>query len=334
MLKKPIQKHELIKFLKVHYAIEASSVQLLPLGADMDALTYKIDTESKSNSYFLKINYGNYEEISLAVIRLLHDANIKEIIFPIAAVDDQLLTKLNHFSMIIYPFIDGHNGFEQKLTKSQWIELGKTLKKIHTLSVPTSIQQQLRKEEFSPKWREMVRSLDLQIERHTSKDKVTTDFQNFYHLNQKAIDQLVNTAEELCKKIQADSNNYNYVLCHTDIHAGNILLTPNGSFYIIDWDNPMMAPKERDLMFIGGGVGNVWNSADEVAYFYQGYGKSNIDKTILLYYRHERIVEDIALYGQDILALNQNESAKLVSLKHFKSMFEPQGVIDIAFSSS
>ena len=29
--------------------------------------------------------------------------------------------------------------------------------------------------------------------------------------------------------------------------------------YIVDWDEPIMAPKERDLMFIGGGVANVWN---------------------------------------------------------------------------
>lgn len=325
---KPIQEQQIIELLKTNYGIESESVQLLPLGADMNAFVYKAN--AKSNSYFVKIKCGNHEEIHIAIIHLLHNFGIKEIIFPIATIDGKLLKRLDHSKMIIYPFIDGQNGFEQKLTKSQWIELGKTLKQIHLLSLPVYIQQQLRKEVFSPKWRETVRSLYPQIDLDASDDKIAKDFKNFFKANFDAIHRLVNSAEELSKKIQADS--HNYVLCHSDIHAGNILITSDESFYIIDWDEPMMAPKERDLMFIGGGVGNVWNLPTEVAYFYEGYGETDIDKTILSYYRHERIVEDIALFGQDILSRNHNDQSKLVMFKHFKSMFEPNGVVDIAFS--
>lgn len=32
---------------------------------------------------------------------------------------------------------------------------------------------------------------------------------------------------------------------------GNVLISKNGSIYIVDWDQPVMAPKELDLMFIG-----------------------------------------------------------------------------------
>src|SRR5262245_32109845 len=123
---KPIQEQQIIEILKANYAIEARSAQLLPLGADMNAFVYKVN--AKPNTYFLKIKYSNHEKINLAVIRLLHDSDIKEIIFPIASIDGELLKQLNQFKMIVYPFIDGQNGFEQKLTKSQWIEFGKTLK--------------------------------------------------------------------------------------------------------------------------------------------------------------------------------------------------------------
>ena len=91
------------------------------------------------------------------------------------------------------------------------------------------------------------------------------------------------------------------MLCHSDIHAGNVLIDGNNTIYIVDWDEPIMAPKERDLMFIGGGVGNVWNKPHEEKLFYKGYGKTEVDSTILAYYRHERIVEDIALYSQELL---------------------------------
>lgn len=47
------------------------------------------------------------------------------------------------------------------------------------------------------------------------------------------------------------------------------------TFYIVDWDNPILAPKERDLMFAGGGQGVAGHSAaEEEALFYEGYGET------------------------------------------------------------
>lgn len=263
------------------------------------------------------------------VIQLLHDSHVKEIIFPVSSVDGKLIKQFNALQMIVYPFIEGFDGFQQVLTKNQWIKLGKTLKQIHTLTIPLALRKSLRTETYSPKWREIVKSLYSLIESNTSTNKMTVAFKSYY-LNQfDSINRLVNSAEALVKQIQFNAQDY--VLCHADVHAGNILMTSDESFYIIDWDDPMMAPKERDLMFIGGGVGNVWNLSAEVAYFYEGYGEVLIDKTILSYYRHERIIEDIALYGLDLLSSNQSDQSKRVSLEHFKSMFERNGVVDIAF---
>ena len=39
-----------------------------------------------------------------------------------------------------------------------------------------------------------------------------------------------------------------FVLCHTDIHGGNLIRgTPQGKLWLIDWENVMLAPKEADL---------------------------------------------------------------------------------------
>ena len=73
------------------------------------------------------------------------------------------------------------------------------------------------------------------------------------------------------------------MLCHADIHGGNVLIDADGSIYIVDWDDPIMAPKERDLMFIGGGVANVWNNPHEEEVFYKGYGKTEMNMPILAY---------------------------------------------------
>ncbi len=94
-----------------------------------------------------------------------------------------------------------------------------------------------------------------------------------------------------------------------------------------------MAPKERDLMFIGGGVANVWNNPREEEFFYKGYGKTNVNRAILAYYRHERIVEDIVEYCQALLLTSDGGKDRLEMCKQFMDMFEPNGVVDIAFQT-
>ena len=42
-----------------------------------------------------------------------------------------------------------------------------------------------------------------------------------------------------------------FVLCHSDLHTGNVLVGAAGQPTIVDWDNPVFARKERDLMFVG-----------------------------------------------------------------------------------
>jgi len=330
MLKNPIQEQQIIQLLKIHYGIDVQVAQIISGGADIHACAYKADT--KSNSYFVKFKYDNHDEINLSIIRLLHDSGIKEIIFPINTLDGKLSQQLDGFKIIVYPFIHAPNGFTQNLTEKQWKQLGKALKAIHQTTVPISIQQQLRKENYSTKWRDIVRSFYSKIEPDEVDDKITEDFKYFFKQHIDIIHQLVDSAEMLSKTIQPNLDQY--VLCHSDIHAGNVLLTSDESIYIIDWDEPMLAPKERDLMFMGGGVGNVWNNPQEIHYFYEGYGKTNIDKTILSYYRYERIIEDIAVYGQDLLARDQNEQSRLEMFQHFKAMFSPNDVIEIAFATS
>jgi spectinomycin phosphotransferase len=145
------------------------------------------------------------------------------------------------------------------------------------------------------------------------------------------IQHLVQCAERLAYKIQKQSPEF--VLCHADIHAGNVLIAGDGALYLVDWDQPIMAAKERDLMFIGGGVANVWNNSHEEEFFYKGYGKCQINREILAYYRYERIVEDIAFYGQHLLLTTDGGKDREVMYNHFIAMFAPRGVIQIAFQT-
>ena len=84
---------------------------------------------------------------------------------------------------------------------------------------------------------------------------------------------------------------------------------------------------------IDASVYKAWNNPHEAASFYKGYGKTEINREILAYYRHERIVEDIALYSQQLLLTTDGGKDREVLYKHFIDMFEPRGVVDSAFET-
>ncbi len=320
----------IISCLNANYGIEVAVLTLLPLGADMNASVYKAQTYDQT-SYFVKLKRGHHHDIGIEIVELLHDAGIKEIIPPVKTILGQSTQQIEDFTLIVYPFVNGQDGFRINLTDNQWVKLGSALRQVHEIEVPSSIQNRARREVYSPKWREVVRSLYTHIEAEPTGDEFALKLLKFMKENILFIRRLVDRAEQLGHKLQDQS--HKLVLCHSDIHGGNVLIVGNDSIYIVDWDDPIMAPKERDLMFIGGGVANVWNKPHEKKLFYQGYGTTEINSTILAYYRHERIVEDIAEYGHALLLTTSGGEDRQEMYKHFIAMFEPNGVVDIAFKT-
>ena len=329
-MKNFLSDQRIIECLQIYYGIESVTLTFLPLGADMNASVYKAETQEQS-SYFIKLKRGYHHDISIAIMELLQNAKIQQIIPPIKTIHSQPTQRIDDFTLIVYPFVEELDGFRCSLTDEQWLILGKTMRQIHEIDVPSSIQHHIRREAYSSKWREAVRLLYMHIEAEPTGDEIARKLLAFMKENRVAINRLVNRAEQLAKKLHYEHPKF--VLCHSDIHGGNVLIDKNNNTYIVDWDEPIMAPKERDLMFIGGGVGNVWNKPHEEGLFYKGYGKTEVNKTILAYYRHERIVEDIALFSQDILLTAANRKGKLEMYKHFIGMFEPRGVVGIAFET-
>jgi spectinomycin phosphotransferase len=123
-------------------------------------------------------------------------------------------------------------------------------------------------------------------------------------------------------------------VCHSDIHAGNILIGADDAFYIVDWDTLTLAPKERDLMYIGGGLlGNWLHPEEEEARFYRTYGQTQMDATALAYYRYERIVQDIAAFCEQLLLTNEGGEDREQSLGYVISNFLPNHTVAIAYQS-
>ncbi|MCP4922966.1 MAG: aminoglycoside phosphotransferase family protein [bacterium] len=325
-----LSEQRLIEGLKTYYGIEVSTLTFLPLGADMHASVYKAQVYN-GPSYFVKVRCGGPQDLSATLIELLRHSGIQHINPIVKTLKGQATQRMGDVTLTVSPFIKGQDGFSRDLTKDQWRMLGKAMRKIHDIEVPPLIQDKIRREFYSSKWRDVVRALYPLLKSEPRGDVSAVNFLTLMKTHEVEVHRLVDRAEQLAQKAQEESPLF--VLCHCDLHGGNILIDEKGSFYIVDWDDPILAPKERDLMFIGGGVGNVWNKPYEEELFYKGYGKAEVSRTLLAYYRHERIVEDLAVYGQSLLLTTKGGEDRATWYKQAQSQFEPQGVVEIAFKT-
>jgi spectinomycin phosphotransferase len=236
------------------------------------------------------------------------------------------------FKTILYPYIEGHNAIEQSLSTQQWIEFGTALKKIHTADIPLEITTSIQQENFSSRWRNTVKTFLEQNENEDFDEPVAKAMAAFLKCKGIEILDLVKRAEQLVQILQLQS--LEYTLCHADIHGWNLLVAKDGALFIVDWDTLILAPKERDLMFIGAGLGDSGRSPqEEEILFYQGYGQTNVNQVAIAYYRYERIIEDIAVYCEQIICSNEGEEDRKQSLVYLKSNFLPNNTIERAYQA-
>jgi len=333
MLEKPdLQDEKIVACLQDEYGLTITHVAFLPLGVDQNTAVYRVVAEDET-PYFVKLRRGIFDEVSVVLPRFLSDQGIGQIIVPLAAKTGRLWSSLDSFKLILYPFVEGHNGYEVGLSDRHWGDFGTALKSIHATQVPRALIRRIQQETYSPQWRESVKSYLQRVEVYGFDEPVAAQLAAFLKAKRDQILDLVGRAARLAQALQARSPDF--IVCHSDIHAGNILINADDdAFYIVDWDNPILAPKERDLMFIGGGLmGDGHTPQEEETLFYRRYGQTQIDPIALAYYRYERIVQDIAAFCDKIFLTDEGGEDREQSFRYLASNFLPNSVLEIAYQS-
>ena len=80
-------------------------------------------------------------------------------------------------------------------------------------------------------------------------------------------------------------------------------------------------------------VGWLNTPGEEETLFYRAYGQTEIDARAMAYYRYERIIEDIAVFCEQLLLSNIGGDDRKQSLQYLKSNFLPNNTIEIAYES-
>ena len=332
MLVKPdLADEEIVRCLCDAYGLDVKSISFLPIGADFNTAVYRAVANNQTN-FFLKLRRAEFIDASVLVPKYLADSGIKQVIPPLETKTRQLWTSMPSFKATLYPYVEGRNGVETKLSEEQWMQFGTAIKKLHSTDIPSALTSGTPREVFSSKWRETVKKFLMRIENEIFEEPVAVKMAEFLKSKSSEILNLVDRAEKLA--ITLKNQPLEYILCHADIHGWNLMIDKEEALYIVDWDTLIFAPKERDLMFIGAGI---WDSGltatEEESLFYQGYGQTKINQDAICYYRFERIIQDISDYCEYIFLSDEGGDNRLQCFENLQPVFLPNGAIDRAYRS-
>ncbi len=283
-----ISEEQLRACLWEQYGLSHVTLEFLPRGLDYSAGVYRM-VSGQGIPYLLKVSARPLYEAGFLVPRYLNDQGITSVVAPMPAQNNALWTKLAGWIVIVYPFIDGESS-NTGMTNEQWKEAGRVFKQIHSVLVQPGGFSTLREETFDPtyyiQWVHTFEAQHLHA-RHDGGDAERA-LRALWVEHQSTIDTVVASMEKLADALR--SRTLPYVICHADLHAANLIRDHGGHVHVIDWDEVMLAPKERDFIF-------VWER--DAGAFWEGYGEGEIDHIALTYYLWERVMQDLIAYAQD-----------------------------------
>ena len=317
--------------LSARYGLAAVEIGFLPLGHDALAWVYQVRAADGSD-YFLKAHRGAISEPGLLVHRFLEETGNTAAIAPLPDTAGRLWTEIAGYSLVLYPFIAGVTGKDGGMTPEHWIEFGAALRRVHDATPPLDLAQRLPRETFVPYGADLVRRVEPVIAGERFDDEARTPAA-FWAARRETIHTLMERAEMLGRRLAAQAPPF--VLCHADTHTANVLIDAGGHVRIVDWDGAVLAPRERDLMFVlDGGISDRLVRPEDEALFLQGYGPVAADPLALAYYRYAWAASDIGEYAVQVFQrLDLGRADRQEGAERFMSLFEPGEIVSKALGS-
>ena len=268
--------------LREQYGLAAVTLEFLPRGRDYNAGVYRVVSE-QGTAYLLKVTSRSLPAPSFLVPRALHDQGITAVVAPVPTRGNTLWARLAGWTVIVYPWISGESSLTG-MTPALWRETGAIFKRIHQAELPPDVRSLLRAETFdSSEYIQWVRTFEAQyLHARDGESGAARALRAAWATHQPTIHAVAASLETLAAALQ--SRPLPQVICHADLHPANLLRDAVGRVFVIDWDEVMLAPKERDFIFI---------REPQAAAFWEGYEQRAIDWVALTYFRWERVVQDL-----------------------------------------
>ena len=327
MLEKPnLPDAKIAEGLRERYGLANTAIEFLPIGYDASAWAYRV-TASDGQRYFLMLRRGRVHHASAAVASYLEAHGVPEVVAPLPTRAGQLSAPLGDYTLLLFPWIEGRTGMaaDGGLSDDQWIAYGDIVRRIHATRLPDNLAAEVTREEFTSKhgWGHLARRLSAMLPQRDFENPHERAFARLWLAHNAEINQITERAERLGSWLRRSPPPF--VLCHGDIHTANLLVKPDGTLRVVDWDQPLLAPKERDLMFV---VGADAQPTRTETLFFAGYGATEVDALALAYYRYEWCVQEFCDFAARVFALDDvGDATKADSVRGFQQLFTPGDVV-------
>ncbi|WP_162909837.1 phosphotransferase enzyme family protein [Aggregatilinea lenta] len=327
MLDKPrLENQKIIASLSADYGLAVSALEFLPLGYDSAAGVYR--AQAGEQCYFLKIRREPAQALSVLLPHYLGAQGMEQVVAPILTRAGAPWGTVEDFTLILYPYVDGTNAWNTGLSDAQWKTLGAALKQLHATQLPPDLLRQMPQETFvpHPKWMALIRALHADIRDQTASNPFERELAAFWRAHYDEIGAIIERTTRLGEQLH--DKTLPLVPCHADIHLANVLIDAQEQVFIVDWDEAVLAPRERDLMFVT--VGGFVAEERTESLFFEGYGPTEIDLLVMAFYRYARAMEDLAAFAERVFAPDASDATRQDSVEWFKAQFAPGSSVEAA----
>jgi spectinomycin phosphotransferase len=322
----------IVGVVEASFGIHVTALAFLPVGNDAASWAYRVQA-APGQDWFLKVRAGADRAPGAVIPWHLQRLGVPHVLAPLASGTGAPTVPVGGFALALYPMLDARTGAEVGLSPRQWRQLGAALRQIHAVRLPPELDRLVGREPFRPRRRERIPDLEALLAGAATDDPPARELAGCWRARQGVIDGLVERADELGRHLARLS--FPQVLCHADLHTWNVLVDADGQPWIVDWDEAILAPRERDLMFVVGGIAGGLVRPGDTERFFQGYGRVEVDPRLLAYYRTAWAVQDIAAYGEQVLMMPAvGEETRRAAVDGFVDLFAPGNIVDLALGGS
>jgi spectinomycin phosphotransferase len=332
MLEPPdLPEPQIAEALRTGFGVEAAGLEFLPVGNDAGSWAYRVQDRA-GRSYFLKVRSPADDTRGSDVPAYLQRHGVPGVLGPLRAGTGAAWIPAGRFALALYPFIEGRPAAEAGLSAGQWREFGSIVRTIHETPVTPELSGLVSREVFRPTRYGLFGRLHQVLTSPDPGDGLARDLAAAWQARIGAIRQVTGQVDALGQRFGHLA--VPRVLCHADLHTFNVLVDGSRQLWVADWDEAILAPKERDLMFVIRGIGHGLISPDRTETFLEGYGAAAADEGLLAYYRYAWAAQDIAACAEEVLFLpGRGQDSRRAAADDFMNLFEPGNIVDLAFTS-
>lgn len=327
----------LIDQVRDDFGIELTSLSPVAGGADTAAAVWRA-TAADGASYAMKLSHADMTAGLLATAHLATRA-VRGVPAPLCARSGQLWSAHDGAQLALTPWVAGRRGIEHGMDADGWRCFGAVMAAVHSVDVPSRLGAALPVEDYVPVALPAVRALaarlrDGSVSRSADVGGDADDLTRAVIADWLAAADRIATLGERAETLGRDLRRRQVpnVLSHGDAHTGNLMIDEDGQVWLVDWDGVALAPRERDLMFVIGGVlADAPVSQQQMSWFFDGYGPTDVDPMLLSYYRCGRALEDVGGWSAVVLDDRGYPPAdRAEALAIFRGLLSPDGIVELA----